>query len=106
VKTFFAVCALPILAVLTLQTQDAGLTLSDAAGMQQLLQKFNVPGVSIAIIKDFKIETAVAYGVADFVHAPRRQQAFKNFAKRAIHRTMIPWLHGPARAHRGGVGHS
>jgi CubicO group peptidase (beta-lactamase class C family) len=33
--------------------------------MQQLLQKFNVPGVSIAIIKDFKIETVVAYGVAD-----------------------------------------
>jgi CubicO group peptidase (beta-lactamase class C family) len=64
-KRLFVVCALLVVAIITLHTQDAGLTISDAAGMQQLLQKFNVPGVSIAIIKDFKIETAVAYGVAD-----------------------------------------
>lgn len=29
-------------------------------------------------------------GVLVFVHAPRRQQAFKDFAERAVHRTMIP----------------
>src|SRR5438093_13260541 len=33
--------------------------------MQQLLKQFNVPGVSIAVIKDFKVALAVAYGVAD-----------------------------------------
>ena len=33
--------------------------------MQELLTKFNVPGVSIAVIKDFKIEWARGYGIAD-----------------------------------------
>ena len=40
-------------------------SVSDAALMQQLLKQYNVPGVSIAVIKDFKIALAVAYGVAD-----------------------------------------
>lgn len=40
-------------------------SVSDAALMQQLLKQFNVPGVSIAVIKDFKVVLAVAYGVAD-----------------------------------------
>ena len=33
--------------------------------MQQLLKQYKVPGVSIAVIKDFKVALAVAYGVAD-----------------------------------------
>jgi CubicO group peptidase (beta-lactamase class C family) len=33
--------------------------------MQQALKQFNVPGVSIAIIRDFKVALAVSYGVAD-----------------------------------------
>jgi CubicO group peptidase (beta-lactamase class C family) len=40
-------------------------SVSDAALVQQLLKQFNVPGVSIAVIKDFKVVLAVAYGVAD-----------------------------------------
>jgi CubicO group peptidase (beta-lactamase class C family) len=33
--------------------------------VQQALKQFNVPGVSVAIIRDFKVALAVAYGVAD-----------------------------------------
>src|SRR5688572_16191298 len=44
------------------QAPSAGL---DAAAVQELLTKFNVPGVSIAVIKDFKIEWARGYGIAD-----------------------------------------
>ena len=33
--------------------------------MERILKQFNVPGVSIAVIKDFKIEWAKGYGVAD-----------------------------------------
>ena len=40
-------------------------SISDAALMQGLLKQFNVPGVSIAIIKDFKVAQTFAYGVAD-----------------------------------------
>jgi CubicO group peptidase (beta-lactamase class C family) len=40
-------------------------SVSDAALMQQLMKQANVPGVSIAVIKDFKVVLAVAYGVAD-----------------------------------------
>ena len=40
-------------------------SITDAAYMQQLLKKFSVPGVSIAIIQDFKVALAVGYGVAD-----------------------------------------
>jgi CubicO group peptidase (beta-lactamase class C family) len=40
-------------------------SISDAALMQQALKQFNVPGVSIAVIRDFKVALAVAYGVAD-----------------------------------------
>jgi len=40
-------------------------SVSDAALVQRLLKQFNVPGVSIAVIKDFKVALAVAYGVAD-----------------------------------------
>src|SRR5260221_600327 len=37
----------------------------DAATVRGLLAQFQVPGVSIAVIKDFKIEWAKGYGVAD-----------------------------------------
>ena len=40
-------------------------SVSDAALMQRLLTQANVPGVSIAVIKDFKVALAVAYGVID-----------------------------------------
>lgn len=40
-------------------------SISDPALMQELLKQFNVPGVSIAVIKDFKVALAVAYGLAD-----------------------------------------
>jgi CubicO group peptidase (beta-lactamase class C family) len=40
-------------------------SVSDAALMQRLLEDAKVPGVSIAVIKDFKVALAVAYGVAD-----------------------------------------
>ena len=38
---------------------------SDAAVVQALLKQHKVPGVSIAIIKDFKIAATYVYGVAD-----------------------------------------
>lgn len=37
----------------------------DAAEIDALLKQFNVPGVSIAVIKDFQIEWARGYGLAD-----------------------------------------
>lgn len=40
-------------------------SVSDAALIQQLLRQTNVPGVSIAVIKDFKVVGAFAHGVAD-----------------------------------------
>ena len=36
-----------------------------AAEIDALRKQFNVPGVSVAVIKDFKIEWAKGYGVAD-----------------------------------------
>jgi CubicO group peptidase (beta-lactamase class C family) len=37
----------------------------DSLTIQELMQRFKVPGVSIAVIKDFKIHWARAYGMAD-----------------------------------------
>jgi len=37
----------------------------DAAEIDKLLKQFSVPGVSIAVIKDFKIDWAQGYGLAD-----------------------------------------
>lgn len=37
----------------------------DAAEIDKLLKQFNVPGVSIAVIKDFKVDWARGYGLAD-----------------------------------------
>jgi CubicO group peptidase (beta-lactamase class C family) len=40
-------------------------SVSDRSVVEQLMKQFNVPGVSIAIIKDFKVAAAYVYGVAD-----------------------------------------
>jgi CubicO group peptidase (beta-lactamase class C family) len=40
-------------------------SITDRAFMQQALSRLNVPGVSIAVIQDFKVVLAAAYGVAD-----------------------------------------
>ena len=40
-------------------------SVSDPSVVHQLMKQFNVPGVSIAVIKDFKILATYAYGVAD-----------------------------------------
>ena len=40
-------------------------SVSDASVVQALMKQFNVPGVSIAIIKDFKVAATYVYGVAD-----------------------------------------
>ena len=47
--------------------RDSAVTarVSDAAAVQALMKQFNVPGVSIAIIKDFKVVATYGYGVAD-----------------------------------------
>lgn len=37
----------------------------DALTLDQVMRRFRVPGVSVAVIKDFKIHWAKAYGVAD-----------------------------------------
>jgi len=37
----------------------------DGSTVQELMQRFRVPGLSIAVIKDYKIHWAKAYGVAD-----------------------------------------
>jgi CubicO group peptidase (beta-lactamase class C family) len=59
------VLLLSSLFVLTLvHAQPAGGPL-DAAAVKLLLDQFHVPGVSIAVIRDFKVEWARAYGVAD-----------------------------------------
>ena len=74
-KRFIGVAAFAvvILAALALrvpaqspQTSPApGGRVSDAAVVQALLKQHKVPGVSIAIIKDFKIAATYVYGVAD-----------------------------------------
>ncbi|MBL8988763.1 MAG: serine hydrolase, partial [Gemmatimonadetes bacterium] len=37
----------------------------DPLTLSQLMERFRVPGVSIAVIKDFKIHWAKGYGLAD-----------------------------------------
>jgi hypothetical protein len=44
---------------------DPSGSIGDAAVMTALLKQFNVPGVSIAVIQDFKVVRTVVYGVAD-----------------------------------------
>src|SRR5439155_16536952 len=37
----------------------------DSLRLEQVMQRFRVPGIGIAVIKDFKIHWAKGYGVAD-----------------------------------------
>ena len=55
----------PIHFVAVQDTRNSTGSITDAAYMQQLLKRFRVPGVSVAVIKDFKDPLAEAYGVAD-----------------------------------------
>jgi CubicO group peptidase (beta-lactamase class C family) len=50
---------------LAAQSPQTNGRVSDGAVVQGLLKQFNVPGVSIAVVKDFKIVATYAYGVAD-----------------------------------------
>jgi len=58
---------LPALLVgaVTLFAQTPTTNSIDNAEVEVLMKKFNVPGVSVAVIKDFKIEWAKGYGIAD-----------------------------------------
>ena len=43
----------------------------DPLTLTEIMERFKVPGVSVAVIKDFKIHWAKAYGVADVAtHRP------------------------------------
>src|SRR5260221_12042942 len=37
----------------------------DRLTLQQVMERFHVPGVSVAVIRDFKVDWAKGYGVAD-----------------------------------------
>ena len=44
---------------------------TDPLTLQQILERFKVPGISIAVIHDFKVEWTKSYGLADVeTHAP------------------------------------
>jgi CubicO group peptidase (beta-lactamase class C family) len=43
----------------------------DRLTLQQVMEQFHVPGVSVAVIKDFKIDWAKGYGVADVATGAR-----------------------------------
>ena len=61
----------PALLVSVLVSAQAARGPLDADAVQPLLAQFHVPGVSIAVIRDFTIEWAKGYGVADVdTHAP------------------------------------
>jgi CubicO group peptidase (beta-lactamase class C family) len=57
--------ALAVMWSVRAQSPQATGRVSDAAVVRGLLKQFNVPGVSIVVIKDFKIVASYAYGVAD-----------------------------------------
>jgi len=59
------VLKLPAPAAQTAQPPATTSRVSDAAAVKALLTQYHVPGVSIAIIKDFTIVATYAYGVAD-----------------------------------------
>jgi CubicO group peptidase (beta-lactamase class C family) len=63
-RIFVVAAAIALLGAQTPTQQPAG-RVSDSSVVQALLKQFNVPGVSIAVIKDFKVAATYAYGVAD-----------------------------------------
>src|SRR5262245_66518066 len=63
-RTFVAIVAITLSSAQTPTPQSAG-RVSESSVVQALLKQFNVPGVSIAVIKDFKVAATYAYGVAD-----------------------------------------
>src|ERR1051326_7662486 len=63
--TLLVVLTLASLVQIKAQTAAPGAGALDATIVQQLLTQYRVPGVSIAVIKDFKIAWAKGYGVAD-----------------------------------------
>src|SRR5512132_3790876 len=63
-RVFVAAVAIALSSAQTPTPQPAG-RVSEASVVRALLKQFNVPGVSIAIIKDFKVAATHAYGVAD-----------------------------------------
>jgi CubicO group peptidase (beta-lactamase class C family) len=65
VKRLFLTAALLAAAAASLITQTGSPTIADRAFVQDLLKRHNVPGVSIAVIKDFTILSTFVYGVAD-----------------------------------------
>ena len=43
----------------------------DPLTLQQLMDRFHVPGVSVAVIRDFEVHWAKGYGVADVENGTR-----------------------------------
>jgi CubicO group peptidase (beta-lactamase class C family) len=73
-KRFLFICALFLVATSAIRTQTSAVqdsstsvagTIADREDVQRMLKQHNVPGISIAVIKDYKVVAAVAYGVAD-----------------------------------------
>src|SRR5438093_8839465 len=65
-RMWLAVCVVALASLVSLgraaEPDPPGL---DAASVRQLLEQHHVPGVSIAVIKDFRIAWTAAYGIAD-----------------------------------------
>ncbi len=55
----------------------------DGLTLEQVMRRFRVPGASVAVIKDFQIHWAKAYGVAD-VSSGRAVQADTPFQAASI----------------------
>jgi CubicO group peptidase (beta-lactamase class C family) len=64
-RTTLAGLLVILIAVPAAPQQQAPVSIADTAGMARLLREARVPGVSIAIIKDFKVAAAIVHGVAD-----------------------------------------
>ena len=63
-RTVAAIVLAPLLVFAFIHAQPAREPL-DRTAVEALLAELHVPGVAIAVIRDFKLESATAYGVAD-----------------------------------------